>query len=402
MPSVIRFKKSRYLAPSVDLTELFDQIPQPMAYFDADNRLSACNLSFRNNFPVVIESQFLRRAGAGPATGQFNDNGGDASRLMPAPLAKPRAALNPGPPVASSARRGDLEPHLCKLPDGGTLMTFRDQTALRKMEESHRREIEALKAELAVAHQARQQATDSARARTDFLMATSHELRTPLNAVLGFSEILATEMFGPLQNARYREYARIIHDSGNHVLSLVNDLLDLAKLDAGKLELRIEPVQVLKIVIDCVRSIETQATRDHIGVSIHVHDGIDRIFGDDKRLRQMVLNLLSNALKFTPVGGEIVIDAFRRGGGIAIAVSDTGIGIKAEDIPKVLEPFGQVDGALSRKHAGTGLGLPLTRELAELHGGSLTVESRVNRGTTVTITLPTDARCAAAPAAIAH
>jgi signal transduction histidine kinase len=211
--------------------------------------------------------------------------------------------------------------------------------------------------------------------------------------------MIAKEMFGPLKNERYLEYAQIIHRSGVHVLSLINDLLDLSKLDAGKLELRVEPVEILKVIIACVRCVEAQATSGHIGISVHVYDGVDRLCCDDKRLHQMLLNLLSNALKFTRVGGEITIDVFRRGPDVAISVSDTGIGIKAEDIPKVLEPFGQVESDLSLRHQGTGLGLPLTKELAELHGGSLTMESNVDVGTTVTIILPPDPKPSVAEAA---
>jgi signal transduction histidine kinase len=276
------------------------------------------------------------------------------------------------------------------MPGGGTLLTFRDQSALRRMEEGYRQEIDALKEELATARKARRDAVNTVRARRAFLASTTHELRTPLNAILGFSEILAKEMYGPLQNERYREYAQIIHNSSLYVLSLTNDLLDLSKLDAGKMELRVEPVEILKVIIDCVRCVEVQSARDHIGIVVHVDDGVDQLCGDDRRLHQMLLNLLSNALKFTPAGGEIAIDVFRRGRDVAISVSDTGIGIRAEDIPKVLEPFGQVESALSHKHQGTGLGLPLTKELAELHGGSLTIESNVDVGTTVTITLPPD------------
>ena len=381
MPTVIRFSRTRYLASGIDVTELFDQIPEPIAYFDADNRLSACNLSFRNKFPVVIESDFLRRISNVSGHSQIGRN------ALPARLALSGPASTNLPAVAP---QGNFEPHISKTPDGGTLLTFRDQSALRRMEDGHRRQIDALKEELAAARHARRKAMDTARAHKNFLTSTSHELRTPLNAILGFSEIIAKEMYGPLQNERYREYAELIHSSGSHVLSLVNDLLDLSKLDAGKLELRVEPVEILKIIIDCVRSVEAQSTRDHIGISVRVYDGVDILCGDNKRLRQMLLNLLSNALKFTPVGGDISIDVFRRGADIAISVSDSGIGIKAEDIPKVLEPFGQIESALSGRHQGTGLGLPLTKELAELHGGSLTMESNVDVGTTVTITLPPD------------
>jgi signal transduction histidine kinase len=380
------------------LNELFDQLPEPIAYFDADNRLGACNLSFRDNFPIVVEADFLKRASSGPMSGQSAISYDSLSRLARNELADTRANLTtssppPALPATVSTRRSDFEPELRIMPDGGTLLTFRDLAPLRKMEESYQQQIDMLKAELATAHRARQEAMDTANARKDFLTSTSHELRTPLNAILGFSEILTKEMFGPLNNPRYLEYAQIIHNSGVHVLSLINDLLDLSKLDAGKLELRVEQV-------DCVRCVETQATRDHIGIAVHVYDGVDLLCGDNKRLHQMLLNLLSNALKFTPVGGEIAIDVFRRGLDVCISVSDSGIGIKAEDIPKVLEPFGQVESELSQRHQGTGLGLPLTKELAELHGGSLTMESNVDVGTTVTITLPPDPE--AAIAAQAH
>jgi two-component system, cell cycle sensor histidine kinase PleC len=402
MPTVIRFNKKRYLSSGIDLTELFDQIPEPIAYFDADNRLGACNLSFRDNFPVVIESDFLRRASIGPVSGKSNVSHGSVPQHARRELAKMRESVTANLPATVSMQQSDFEPHVRRTPDGGTLLTFHDLSAVHRMEDGYRRQINALKQELAAARQARQEAVDTARARKDFLTSTSHELRTPLNAILGFSEIIAKEMYGPLQNDRYLEYAQIIHSSGGHVLSLINDLLDLSKLDAGKLELQVEPVEILKIIIDCVRSVETQSTRDHIGISVRVYDGVDWLSGDSRRLHQMLLNLLSNALKFTPMGGDIAIDVFRRGPDIAISVSDTGIGIKAEDIPKVLEPFGQVESQLSPKHRGTGLGLPLTKELAELHGGSLTMESNVDMGTTVTITLPPDPQAATAHAASSH
>jgi signal transduction histidine kinase len=391
MPTVVRLDQKRYLASGVDLKQLFDQIPQPIAYFDADNRLGACNLSFRDAFPVVIESEFLKRASTGSASNQSpTGNPSNVSYGALSRLGRTEPSQTGNLPATLSTARGNFEPHMHKFPDGGTLLVLRDVSDLQRKEEDYQRQIAALKAELAEAQHARQDAVDTARIRTDFLTATSHELRTPLNAILGFSEILTGEMFGPMQNERYLEYAKIIHKSGGHVLSLINDLLDLSKLDAGKLELCVEPVQILKVIIDCVRSVEPQATRDQVGISIHVHDGVDQLSVDNRRMHQMLLNLLSNALKFTPSGGEITIEVFRRGPDIAISVSDTGIGIRAEDIPKVLEPFGQVESMLSQKHKGTGLGLPLTKELAELHGGSLTMESSVDVGTTVTITLPPD------------
>jgi len=393
MPTVIRFNKKRYLASGVNLSELFDQIPEPVAYFDADERLSACNLSFRNHFPIVIESEFLKRASAGPVSSQAG--AGAPSRFLPPSVNASDAPVSL-PATITTARKNDFAPDIRRTADGGTLLTLRDLSSQHRLEVEYHKRMEMLMGQLEAAHQATQEAVELAQVRKDALTAVSHEIRTPLNAILGFSEMITKEMAGPVENERYLEYAQIIHSSGVHVLSLVNDLLDLSKLDAGKLELHVEPVEILKIIIDCVRLVGPQATRDHVGISVHVFDGVDRLCGDSKRLRQMLLNLLSNALKFTPVGGEITIDVFRRGEDIAISVSDTGIGIRAEDIPKVMEPFGQVESEMSQKHPGTGLGLPLTKELAELHGGSLTMESNVDVGTTVTIILPPDPKPAAA------
>lgn len=372
VPTVVRLNEKRYFAPGTNLGELFDQIPAPIAYFDSNNCLAACNLSFRNAFPVVIESEFLARASTGLALAKRDTRPSQSQSVT----------------AYSAGRYAFDAPDVYRTPDGGKLLTFGDLSKTQQIQAEHRAEVEALRAELIAARAAHQKAQNLARARKDFLTSTSHELRTPLNGILGFSEILVTEMFGPLGNDRYREYARIVHDSGQHVLKLINDLLDLAKLDAGKLELHLESINILKVVIDCVRCVETQAARNHVGISVRVYDGVDHIPGDGLRLHQMLLNLLSNALKFTPAGGEVAIDVFRRGEAIAIAVSDSGIGIKAEDIPAVLEPFGQVESELGRRHQGTGLGLPLTKELAELHGGSLTMESNRDFGTVVTILIP--------------
>jgi signal transduction histidine kinase len=251
-----------------------------------------------------------------------------------------------------------------------------------------RRTIDEKEAALAASDAARRVAEDALSAKGMFVASTSHELRTPLNAILGFSEILKTEAFGPIANDRYREYAEIIHTSAGHLLSLINDLLDMAKIDAGKFEVHIETIDVFKVIIDCMRGIEPQAKRAHVGISVALHDGVDRIHGDDKRLHQMLLNLLSNAIKFTPEGGDVSVSAFRRGDSTGISVSDTGIGIKPEDLLKVLEPYRQVDSAHGRRSIGTGLGLPLTKELAELQGGSFAIESTEDVGTTVTVLFP--------------
>jgi len=261
------------------------------------------------------------------------------------------------------------------------VLCFAREAALRRI-------IDEQEAALAASNAARRAAEDAVQAKGRFVASTSHELRTPLNAILGFSEILKTEAFGPIANERYREYAEIIHTSASHLLGLINDLLDMAKIDAGKFDLHLETLDIFKIILDCVRGIETQAKSAHVGISVALYDGVDRMHGDDKRLHQILLNLLSNAVKFTPEGGEVSVSAFRRGDSTAISVSDTGIGIKPDDLAKVLEPYRQIDSARGRRSIGTGLGLPLTKELAELHGGTLAIESTEDIGTTVTILFP--------------
>jgi signal transduction histidine kinase len=298
------------------------------------------------------------------------------------------AALQKHDP-ASWLRGGELE---SASHAGRTYMMIGHGTAASSgVEAALRQELEEQKQALAGARADRQKALDALESRAAFLTTTSHELRTPLTAVLGFSEILMEEIFGPIANDRYREYAEIIHNSGAHLLNLVNDLLDISKLDIGKLELHFARVEILKVIIDCVRGVETQANKSHVGISVNVYDGVRYMRGDDKRLHQILLNLLSNAIKFTRDGGEIRVCAFRRGELIAISVSDTGIGISANDMPKVFEAFGQIDSPLGRKHEGSGLGLPLTKALTELHGGSLAIDSAEGIGTTVTVLFPSGA-----------
>jgi signal transduction histidine kinase len=225
------------------------------------------------------------------------------------------------------------------------------------------------------------------RTKSEFLANMSHELRTPLNAIIGFSDVIQSRMFGPISD-RYREYAGNILTSGNHLLGLINEVLDLSKLEAGQLELHEENVDLLDIVSISLRFVESQAKKSKVNLSQVREEKARFIRADERRLRQAVVNLLSNAVKFTPVGGSVRVVCAHTESGILIVVSDTGVGMSPADIPKAMEPFGQVDSKLSRKYEGTGLGLPLAKDLIELHGGTLTVESQVNVGTTVTITLP--------------
>ena len=226
------------------------------------------------------------------------------------------------------------------------------------------------------------------RAKTEFLANMSHELRTPLNAILGFSEVIAGEMFGPVGTAQYVDYARDIHASGEHLLDLINDVLDLAKLEAGKLELHESDVALSAIIDQCVALVRGRAQSGRVTLHVEVPQGLPALRADARALKQVLLNLLSNAIKFTPDGGTVTAAISEEKNGIAIAICDTGIGMSPADIAVALSPFGQVDSELARKHQGTGLGLPITRSLVRLHGGDITIESTPGKGTTIAAHFP--------------
>ncbi|HZS83651.1 MAG TPA: MHYT domain-containing protein [Stellaceae bacterium] len=248
-------------------------------------------------------------------------------------------------------------------------------------------ELESTAADLQTALEA---AAAASQAKSQFLATMSHELRTPLNAIIGFSELIARESFGPLGDVRYKEYAETVQDSGRHLLELINDVLDFSKVDAGCLDLQEEEVDVRDVVDAALRMIQGQASAAGIRLASQIASDLPRLRADLRRVRQILLNLLSNAVKFTPDGGEVSVSAFRTAQGVAIAVADTGIGIAAEDIPRALERFGQIENTLSRKYEGTGLGLPLSKRLIELHGGTLKLESEVGVGTTITVSFPAE------------
>lgn len=231
-------------------------------------------------------------------------------------------------------------------------------------------------------------AEHAAHTKSAFLANMSHELRTPLNAINGFSEILANELYGPLGDQRYKGYAQDILTSGQHLLDMINDILDMAKIEAGKMTIDPQPIDPVDPVDAALRMIRRKAEDKEIELVLDAQPNLPEIDADHRAIRQMVLNLVSNAIKFTDAGGRITVAVEQRGPDIQIAVTDTGIGIPADDLPRLAQPFQQVSGTRDRNYEGTGLGLALTKSFAEMHGGQLSMSSIEGEGTTVSITLP--------------
>lgn len=228
------------------------------------------------------------------------------------------------------------------------------------------------------------------RQKSQFLANVSHELRTPLNAIIGFSEIIKNQVMGALGNDQYMNYINDIHSSGVHLLSLINDILDFSKAEAGKLELQLSELDATKLIQNCMRLVSPRAEQAKVNLETSLPKEHFIITGDAKKLKQVLLNLLSNSVKFTPENGTVKVTAWQNvmDDSISIEVQDSGIGISPKDISRAMSPFGQVDSKLSRKYEGTGLGLPLTKKFVEIMGGTFKIESELNVGTTITITIP--------------
>ena len=227
------------------------------------------------------------------------------------------------------------------------------------------------------------------RAKSDLMANMSHELRTPLNAIIGFTGIMTEETYGPVGNEKYKQYLNDIHHSGEHLLELINDILDVSAIEAGAMELHEENINLINVIEASIRIIRPRSDAGKISVTVANNLKIPEIFADERRVKQIFLNLLSNAVKFTPEGGEVSISAWmNEDGSLSAAVTDTGIGMDEAGVAKAMSMFGQIDSGLNRKHEGSGLGLPLTKGLIELHGGAMTVKSKKGRGTIFTLTLP--------------
>jgi cell cycle sensor histidine kinase DivJ len=252
------------------------------------------------------------------------------------------------------------------------------------------RDISERKAQEHELKRARDEAENASRAKTQFLANMSHELRTPLNAVIGFSEILNRELFGALGEQRYRDYARLIHESGEHLLHVVNDILDMSRIEAGKLRLAKEPLDVGALIVSCADVMRHAAEEKRLSLLTEMPTGMPELMADKRACKQMLLNVISNAIKFTDAGGWVRISAQEASGTVEISVADNGIGIDEHDLPKLGNPFMQADNAYNRSHDGAGLGLSVVKGLVRLHGGRLEIVSKIGQGTTTTIVLPLD------------
>lgn len=236
---------------------------------------------------------------------------------------------------------------------------------------------------------ARIQSEIANRTKTEFLANMSHELRSPLNSVLGFAEIMRDELFGPLGSQRYKGYAEDILQSANHLLAVINDILDISKIEARKLDLDESDVDIAAVIEVSARLMRPRIEQAGLRLEMNVGPELPYLYIDARKVKQILLNLISNAVKFTPAGGKVTVSArLAEEGDFCVVVADTGIGIAPEDIDKALSPFTQIDSSLNRKYEGTGLGLPLSKALAELHGGKLEIQSALNTGTAVMVTFP--------------
>jgi two-component system cell cycle sensor histidine kinase PleC len=393
----------RTVEADLRLRDAIETIPEAFVVWDAQNRLVLCNSNFQelHNLPdEAIQAgasyESVVAAGRKPVVRSKVTSEGQipGARTF-------EAQLDDGRWLHISERR---------TKDGGYVSVGTDITNIKLHEEKLMESEKRLMATVADLRHSQQKlerqaeevadlaekyaeektrAEEANQAKSKFLANMSHELRTPLNAIIGFSEIMAAGMFGPLGTDKYREYCSDIHQSGQYLLDVINDVLDMSKIEAGRIRLDPEPVELEPFLNDAMRVVSGRADDKQLKLTARMGHGI-RLVADNRLLKQIVLNLLSNAVKFTPEGGRITIRARATSGWVSIAIADTGIGIPEEALARLGRPFEQVESQLTKSHQGSGLGLAIAKSLTELHHGTIRIRSTPGTGTMVVLRLPID------------
>jgi len=384
------------------LRDAIENISEAFVLWDADNRLVMCNSKYQqlHNLPASVV-----RSGT-PYE--------EVVKLAREPVIRTRTAFNEKDPYAGSTYEVQLADgrwlHINerRTKDGGFVSIGTDITPLKKHEErllDSERELmntvrDLQRSRITLEHQAQQlvdlaekyalektRAEAANRSKSEFLANMSHELRTPLNAIIGFSEVIEGQILGPVGTEKYVEYARDIHKSGQYLLDVISDILDMSKIEAGRMTLDHKECQVAAIVEESLRIVSSRATQEEVTLVSDIGEGLV-VTGDDRALKQVLINLLSNAVKFTPAGGRVTVTASGDGQSVRLTIADTGIGIPQRDLEKLGRPFEQVENQFTKSRGGSGLGLAISKSLVELHGGTFTIDSVEGSGTTVTIVLP--------------
>jgi two-component system, cell cycle sensor histidine kinase PleC len=392
----------RTMEADLRLRDAIETIPEAFVLWDADNRLVLCNSNFQELHHLPEETvaagtsyEAIVAAGRKPVIRTAVANDG----VEPRGARTFEAQLDDGRWMHISERR---------TKDGGYVSVGTDITKIKRHEQKlvegekrqiativdlrkSRQALELQTAELADLAQKyaeeKTRAEEANAAKSKFLANMSHELRTPLNAIIGFSEIMESGMFGPLGAEKYTEYSRDIRESGEYLLDVINDILDMSKIEAGGIRLTPEVVALEPVLADCLRVVSTRAGEKRLKLDAKVDSDIE-LNADRRSLKQIALNLLSNAVKFTPDGGAVTVRGRRRGGKVTIVIADNGIGIPKDALRKLGRPFEQVESQLTKRHQGSGLGLAIAKSLVELHGGVMRIRSKLGQGTMVVVRLP--------------
>ena len=371
----LREREEQFKEQTALLQSTLEHMGQGISVFDRHGRLLAWNSRFVELLelspPAELTSLYdilvyqARRGDFGPVD----------------PVSEARERIEQfyrGLPSVRERVTGDgrtLQIHRHAMPDGAVVSLYSDITERRAAEQEMT--------------EARKAAELANRSKSDFLANMSHELRTPLNAIIGFSDVICSEFLGPMRDRKYLGYINDIHSSGLHLLSIINDVLDMSKIEAGKLELASEIVTIQRVIAESLRMVSERAQRRNIELVTELSGIETGIWGDERAIKQIVLNLVSNAVKFSHDGGRVDIRAvLDPNGGLVIEVEDRGIGMSAAELERALQPFGQANTGAARLYGGTGLGLPITKGLVQAHHGELTIDTTPERGTKVRVVLP--------------